>query len=87
MFVKKPLIPLVYLLRYGISVGSTQDIPRIGTENMKGAFVIVDVKETGCQNDTAVENRCSGTDRLGVKMITHIIWHTSNMLSDAILDR
>ena len=51
--------------------------------------MIVDVKETEGLNDT-VGNRRLGTDKperksLRVKM-TLVIWHTSNMSNDEILD-
>lgn len=93
LFVKKLLIPLVYLLRYGINVGKLkglQDGPQIGAENQRGVFVIVivDVKETWCLNDTA-RNRHLGTDRLerrSPRVMTHVISHTSNILNDEILD-
>ena len=49
--------------------------------------MIVDVKETGCQNDT-VRNKHLGTDKpeRSLRVMIHVISHTSNILNDEILD-
>ena len=60
------LIPLVYLLLYGINVGllkGLQDGHQIGAENQRGTFVIVDVKETGYLNDTVRNGRLGIVDK------------------------
>jgi hypothetical protein len=69
LLMRKHLIPLVSLRRYGINVDQLKGLregPQIGSENQRGAFVIVDVKETGCLNDT-VRNRRQGGPQIGTE--------------------